>query len=312
MTDPLFAPPETFMGLPAGRPGPGCRAAILGVPFDCGTHAFRVGARQGPTAVRRQSGLLRRFHPSLADVDILSLLGAVDCGNVALTPGRICDALPRIEAAAGAILEAGAVPVGIGGDGSVSLALMRAAGRRYPGLVALHIDSHTDAYPYEPDDRYNAATQFTNAAEEGWVDASRSWHVGVRGFTYCGGVLDHAAHLGFRVVTAETLLRRGFAQTMAEFRSVVGDRPVYLCWDMDVFDPSVAPGVCTPTWGGLTAREGIELLRSLSGLNIVAMDFNTVSPPQDVNDMAAHLCAHMIMEALILLARQHNLIPDMT
>lgn len=311
MTDPLFTPPETFMGLPAGSPSPGCRAAILGVPFDCGTHAFRVGARQGPTAVRRQSGLIRRFHPSLADVDVLSLLDAVDCGNVALTPGRIDDALPRIEAAAGAILDAGAVPVGIGGDGSVSLALMRAAGRRHPGLVALHIDSHTDAYPYEPDDRYNAATQFTNAAEEGWVDASRSWHVGVRGFTYCSGVLDHAAHLGFRVVTAETLLRRGFAQTMAEFRSTVGERPVYLCWDMDVFDPSVAPGVCTPTWGGLTAREGIELIRSLSGLNIVAMDFNTVSPPQDVNDMAAHLCAHMIMEGMLLLARRHDLIPGM-
>ena len=299
------------MGLPAGDPSPGCRAAILGVPFDCGTHAFRVGARQGPTAVRRQSGLIRRFHPSLADVDVLSLLGAVDCGNVALTPGRIDDALPRIEGAAGAILDAGAVPVGIGGDGSVSLALMRAAGCRHPGLVALHIDSHTDAYPYEPDDRYNAATQFTNAAEEGWVDASRSWHVGVRGFTYCSGVLNHAAHLGFRVVTAETLLRRGFAQTMAEFRSTVGERPVYLCWDMDVFDPSVAPGVCTPTWGGLTAREGIELIRSLSGLNIVAMDFNTVSPPQDVNDMAAHLCAHMIMEGMLLLARRHDLIPDM-
>lgn len=299
------------MGLPAGDPGPGCRAAILGVPFDCGTHAFRVGARQGPTAVRRQSGLIRRFHPSLADVDVLSLLGAVDCGNVALTPGRIDDALPRIEGAAGAILDAGAAPVGIGGDGSVSLALMRAAGRRHPGLVALHIDSHTDAYPYEPDDRYNAATQFTNAAEEGWVDASRSWHVGVRGFTYCSGVLNHAAHLGFRVVTAETLLRRGFVQTMAEFRSTVGERPVYLCWDMDVFDPSVAPGVCTPTWGGLTAREGIELIRSLSGLNIVAMDFNTVSPPQDVNDMAAHLCAHMIMEGMLLLARRHDLIPDM-
>lgn len=311
MTNPLFTSPGTFMGLPAGSPGPGCRAAILGVPFDCGTHAFRVGARQGPAAVRRQSGLIRRFHPSLADVDVLSLLGAVDCGDVALTPGRIDEALPRIEAAADAILASGAVPVGIGGDGSVSLALMRAAGRRYPGLVALHIDSHTDAYPYEPGDRYNAATQFTNAAEEGWVDATLSWHVGVRGFTYCSGVLDHAAHLGFRVVTSETLLRRGFAQTMAEFRSAVGDRPVYLCWDMDVFDPSVAPGVCTPTWGGLTAREGIELLRSLSGLNIVAMDFNTVSPPQDVNDMAAHLCAHMIMEGMLLLARRYDLIPDM-
>ena len=126
----LFHQPMTFMGLPAGRPGPGCRAAILGAPFDCGTHPFRVGARQGPAHVRQQSGLIRRYHPALADADVLTLLGAVDCGDAILTPGRIEDALPRIEAAATSILETGAVPIGIGGDGSVSLALMRAAARR--------------------------------------------------------------------------------------------------------------------------------------------------------------------------------------
>ncbi len=299
----MFEPPETFMGVPPGLPGPGCRAAILGVPFDCGTHPFHIGARQGPTEVRRQSRLIRRYHPSLADRDILSEMGVVDCGNVVLTPGRIDDAMPRIEAAADAVLASGAIPIGIGGDGSVSLPLMRAAGRHHPGLVALHIDSHTDAYAFTEDNRYNAATQFTNAALEGAVDAGRSWHVGVRGFTYCSGVIEHTEGLGFRVVTAEDLLARGIAQTMAEFRDQAAGRPVYLCWDMDVFDPSVAPGVCTPTWGGLSAREGIALMRSLEGLEIVAADFNTVSPPHDVNGMAAHLCAHMMMECLVLLAR---------
>ncbi len=309
MTDPLFHPPETFMGLPSGLPGAGCRVAVLGVPFDCGTTPFHIGARDGPTSVRRQSRFIRRFHPTLADVDVLSLLGAVDCGNVALTPGRIDDAMPRIEAAAGVILDGGAIPLGIGGDGSVSLPLMRAAGRRHKGMVALHVDSHTDAYPYSPDNRFNAATQFTNAAEEGLVDTHSSWHVGVRGFTYCSGVLPYAHGLGFRVVSAEDLLARGFAQTMAEFRDAAAGRPVYLCWDMDVFDPSVAPGVCSPTWGGLSAREGIALLRTLTGLNIVAVDFNTVSPPQDHGHMAAHLCAHMIMETMVLLARQLGLVP---
>src|SRR4051794_13387818 len=251
---PLFQPPETFMGLPAGLPGPGCKVAILGVPFDCGTHPFHIGSRDGPTAVRRQSRLIRRYHPLLADVDVLSLMHVVDCGNIALTPGRMEAALPLIEAAAGAVLDAGAVPLGIGGDGSVSLPLMRAAANRHPGLVALHIDSHTDAYPYAPEDRFNAATQFTNAAEEGLLAPGLSWHLGVRGFTYCGGVYAHAAELGFRVVTIDDLMRRGFAQSIAEFRDSAAGRPVYLCWDMDVFDPAVAPGVCTPTWGGLSAR----------------------------------------------------------
>src|SRR5258708_9583900 len=122
-----FIGPETFMGLPAGLPRAGCKAAILGVPFDCGTHPFRVGARQGPLEVRRQSRLIRRYHPSLADVDVLSLLGAVDAGDVALVAGRIDDAFLKIEAAAEKLLDLGAVPVGIGGDGSVSLPLIRAA-----------------------------------------------------------------------------------------------------------------------------------------------------------------------------------------
>jgi agmatinase len=302
-----FTPPETFLGLPHGLPPDGCRAAILGAPFDCGTHLFRVGARQGPLEVRRQSRLMRRFHPSIADYDVLERLGAVDCGDVVCTPGRIEDAFARIEAAAGKVLDAGAVPVAIGGDGSVSLPLMRAAGRRHKGLVALHIDSHTDAYPVNADYPFDAGTQFTHAATEGCVDAASSWQVGMRGFTYRQGVHAYTRDLGYRVVTIEDLLRRGFAQSMAEFRDQVAGRPVYLCWDMDVFDPSSAPGVCTPSWGGLSAREGIELIRTLTDLDIVAIDFNTVSPPHDVMGMAAHLCAHMVMEAMLLLCRRFGL-----
>lgn len=305
----LFSPPVTFLGVPSGPPQASTRAAILGVPFDCGIHPFRIGSREGPAFVRAQSPLIRRHHPSLADFDILGALGVVDCGDVAgITPGKLREAHPKIEAAAGAILDAGAVPIGIGGDGSVSLPLMRAAAKRYPGLVALHVDSHTDAYPYNPDDPYDASNQFTHAAEEALVDASSTWHVGIRGFTGVPGVLTNADRLGFRVLTTEDLIRRGTAQAMAEFREVVADRPLYLCWDMDVFDPSVAPGVATPAWGGLTAREGIQLMRSLSGLNFVAADFNTVSPNHDVQNMAASLCAHMIMEFMVLLAGRFGML----
>jgi agmatinase len=70
---------------------------------------------------------------------------------------------------------------------------------------------------------------------------------------------------------------------------------------MDIFDPSVAPGVCTPAWGGLSAREGIELMRALRGPRYVGMDVNTVSPPHDVAEAAAQLCGHMILEAISLL-----------
>jgi agmatinase len=306
--DALFRKPRTFMGAPYGRPGAGNRAAFIGLPFDCGVHPFRVGCRQGPHAVREMSALMRRYNPTYADFDPVTALGLVDCGDVELTPGRILDAYARMEAGVSAIVEAGAIPITVGGDGSVSVPVLRAVAKRHPGLAVLHIDSHTDTYPYDdPDDRYNAATQLTHAVEEGLVDPHRSWHIGIRGTTFAQGVVQRARSLGYGVVSVDDLVRRGFAQTIAEFREGVARRPVYICFDMDVFDPSCAPGVATPTWGGLSAREGIDLIRTLTDLDIVAVDINTVSPAQDVNNMAAHLCAHVAYEFLVLLCRNLGL-----
>jgi agmatinase len=302
----LFTLPPTFMGAPYGRPGPGNRAAVLGIPFDCGTN-MRIGARGGPDAVRQISGLMRRFNPTHADFDPVTALGLVDCGNVILTPSKIVDAFERTEQAVDRIVEAGAVPITIGGDGSVTVPVARAVGKKHKNMVALHIDSHTDSYPYQESEKYNSATQFTHIAEEGLVDPEFSWHVGIRSTTYAKGVVPRAQGLGYKVVSLDDLVRGGFAQRMAEFRDGAKNRPVYLCFDMDVFDPSCAPGVCTPSWGGLSAREGIDLLRCLTDLNIVAVDVNTVSPPQDVNNMAAHLCAHVIYETMVLLCRQMGL-----
>src|SRR5581483_3755510 len=123
--DDLFTLPLTFMCVPYGRPGPNTRAAVLGLPFDCGIHPFRVGARSGPASVRLQSPLIRRFNPTHADFDPLAALGVVDCGNVKLTPGRILDAFERIEQATARVMETGAVPVTIGGDGSITVPVMR-------------------------------------------------------------------------------------------------------------------------------------------------------------------------------------------
>lgn len=304
--DELFTLPPTFMNAPYGRPGPGNRAAVLGIPFDCGT-SMRIGSRGGPDSVRQQSTLVRRFHPLQADFDPVAALGLVDCGNVRLTPGKIVDAFERTEQAVDRIVEAGAVPITIGGDGSVTVPVARAVAKKHGRMAALHFDSHTDSYPYNEEEKYNSATQFTHVAEEGLVEPEFSWHVGIRGTTYTQGVKSRSEGIGYKIVSLDELLRGGFAQRMAEFRDQVKKRAVYLCFDMDVFDPSCAPGVCSPTWGGLSAREGIDLLRCLTDLNIVAIDVNTVSPPQDLNGMAAHLCAHVIYETLVLLCRQMGL-----
>ena len=299
----LYSGPQTFMGVPSSTDATQAKAAILGCPFDCGTHAFWIGSRQGPASIREQSRLIRRYQSELADSDILSEMSVIDAGDVVLTPSRMEESFAAIEEAAFRLASAGAAPVGFGGDGSVSLPLVRAAGRVHPGLAVLHIDSHTDAYPVDPVHRYDAATQFTHAAQEQKVLATASWHVGLRGTTTRPGVYAYTGELGYNIMTMRDFQSMGAAEAMKRIRETLEGRPVYLSWDMDVFDPSCAPGVCTPAWGGFSAREGLEVIRSLEGLNIVGADVNTVSPPHDINGMTAFLAAAVTHEILMLIWR---------
>ena len=128
----------------------------------------------------------------------------------------------------------------------------------------------------------------------------------MRGSTMVPGVHKHGVALGYNVVTMDELLARGIDVVFSEIRRAIGDRAVYLSYDMDFFDPSVAPGVCTPTWGGATAREGLAVLEACAGLNIVGVNINTISPPHDVGGMSALLAATVTLNTLHLIACQHQ------
>lgn len=280
-----------FMGVPPCRRSDEApaRACIVGIPFDCGTHPFRVGAREGPDAIRRQSQLLRPFEvdPDGRVVNPTDALRLIDVGNVACHPGDIARSYPLIEQALDAIFSMGAMPISLGGDGAVTLPQLRAAARHHPGLAVLHIDAHTDTYRL---DGYNTATTFTRAAEEQLIDVAHSVHLGTRGTTFTDGVIDFGRTVGYQIVPGSAFDREP-QDWVARIKAHIGRRPVYLCFDMDIFDPSCAPGVCTPEWGGLMPKEGLALLRAFSGLDFVAFDINTVSPPQDVGDATAFLAA---------------------
>lgn len=300
MHDSPFASPVTFMGVPH-RSAPGdARAVVLGLPFDCGAHPHRIGSRLGPAAIRKQSLLIRRYDAETG-IDPLESLRVIDLGDARVQPGAVDVSYRGIEAALDAALANGAVPLTMGGDGAIALPEMRALHRRYPALAAVHLDAHTDAYPV---DGYNTATAFARAADEGIVDARRSFHIGVRSSLLVPRVYEYGRQLGYTIISTEELLLRGIGEVFAQVEKVIEDRPVYLCFDMDVFDPSVAPGVCTPAWDGLSTREGLAALRACGSLDIVGMDVNTISPPHDPADMSAFLAAHVMFEFLVMLARR--------
>lgn len=307
--DELFKCPFTFMGVPYSHDLSRSKAAILGIPFDCGMHPSRIGARQGPNAIREQSSLVRPYQPPHADFNPLTRLNVVDCGNVRVIPSVIEESFARIEEAVGRIAGAGAIPVTMGGDGAVTLPQLRAMHRKYPDLVVLHIDAHTDTYPGEGNvrQRYNTATTFTRAAEEGVVDAKNSIHVGPRGTINSQYMFEHTREQGYELIDGNELYKRGYDDVIAHVHRRLAGRPVYLCFDMDFFDPSCAPGVCTPTWGGASAREGLTLLQRLAGLDFVAFDVNTVSPPHDVGGMTAFLAGTVMIECLALSCRRNEM-----
>jgi agmatinase len=271
---------------------------ILGLPFDCGTHPTRVGARLGPFSIRGQSQLLRPWDGD-SGINPVEALGLVDLGDAAVTPGEVEAAMGIIEAAMDIALSRGALPVTLGGDGAIALPQMRALAKRHPDLCVLHLDAHTDAYPL---DGLSNATPFARAFEEGLVDPRRSFHIGTRRCHMMPGVYDYGRQLGYGIVGMDQLMSDGIEATLAGVRDRIGRRPVYLCFDMDFFDPSVAPGVCTPAWGGATARDGFAVLRALTGLNIVSIDINTISPPHDVGGMSAFLAATLAFELLVMAA----------
>jgi agmatinase len=302
-TDTLFLPAGTFMGVPPAtsvRPG---QAVVLGIPFDCGTHPTRIGSRQGPRSIREHSSLVRPVYPDLGERNILEALDVVDLGDVALVPSQVEPSFRAIEAALDRVLAQGGHPVTFGGDGAVSLPQLRAVHRHYPELVVLHIDAHTDAYEGEG---YNTSTTFTRAVEEGLIDTARSFHVGARGTLMAPGAYAHTRGLGYNLILGSEVRARGIADVAAEIARTVGRRPVYLCFDMDYIDPSAAPGVATPTWGGPDAAGAFDLLHALAGLNIVTVDINTVSPPHDVAGMTATLAGHVAVIAMNLIYLGRN------
>lgn len=296
----LFRRTRSFFGVESRHDPAGAKAAVLGLPFDCGTNQVRIGARHGPEAIRQQSLALDRRVFGFSERDAIAELGLIDCGDAVVTSGRVEVSFTAMERATAHILAAGAVPVTFGGDGAVTLPQLRAMRARYPDLAVLHFDAHTDAYPIVGE-RHTTATTFTCAAEEGLIDTRASFHIGCRGPVSLSGLAEFSAELGYRIVDMEALAADGLAQ-MAAIKQELAMRPVYLCWDMDFFDASCAPGVCEPTWGGPTAYQGLALLRSLTGLNLVGVDINTVCPPLDPAHMTAHLAATVALNCLHMIA----------
>jgi len=299
---PRYTGVRTFARLPhVPLPAEGVDAAVIGIPFDTAT-SFRSGARFGPEAIRSASTLLRPYHPAL-QVEVFGVLSAVDGGDLEITPGNAVRTAEQIDAGLRPLLAAGIVPLVLGGDHSIVLGELRAHAAVHGPLPLVLLDAHADTWDQYYGERYFHGTPFRRAVEEGLLIPERSLLAGMRGPLYGQADLEVPRELGFEVIPCEQLRALGPQRYGELVRARIGRGPAYLSFDVDVLDPTCAPGTGTPEVAGLDAREALALLRALAGISFCGFDVVEVCPPYDSpGQLTALHAAAVAYELLALLA----------
>lgn len=294
---PRFAGHATMFRLPTQATAEGLDVALLGVPLDIGT-SNRTGSRYGPRQIRAESVLVRPYGMATRAAPFDSFQVA-DIGDVPINAFSLEKSIDIIEQFYDEVLATGAKTVSMGGDHTITLPILRAQHKVHGPVALVHVDAHADVNDHMFGEAVTHGTIFRRALEEGLVDPNKMVQIGLRATGYAADDFDWAREQGVQVVTAEECWYQSLAPLMAEVRERIGpETPVYLTFDIDGLDPSVAPGTGTPEPGGLTTPQGLEIIRGVWGLNVIGADLVEVSPPYDTTGNTSLLAANLIFEML--------------
>ncbi|MEX0334169.1 agmatinase [Vibrio tubiashii] len=262
---------------------------VLGVPLDMATSG-RPGARMGPDAIRRASvNLAWEGNKFPWDFNVFDRAKVIDAGDLVFDCGDAEDFTYRLEAATSEILKSGKTMLALGGDHFITLPILRAYAKHHGEMALIHFDAHTDTY--DNGSAYDHGTMFYHAPNEGLISAKHSVQIGIR------TEYDQNDH-GFNVINAMEANDLSAEAIVARIRDIIGDKPVYVTFDIDCLDPAFAPGTGTPVCGGLNSDKVLKILRGLAGVNIVGMDVVEVSPPYDHSDLTALAGATVALELM--------------
>jgi len=291
--EPAYAGITSFMRRKYTKDLTGVDVAVTGIPLDTAT-TNRPGARFGPRAIRSASSIMAWERPYGMEFDPFDKLAVADVGDCLFDFGQPEKVPDQIEAHAWNILNAGPALLTLGGDHFVAYPLLKAHARKFGApLSLLHFDAHSDTWEDE-NDRIDHGTMFYWAAKYGIVDPARSVQIGLR--------TTSPDTMGFNVLDAPWVHEHGIDAVIKSTRDYLGDRPVYVTFDIDCLDPSFAPGTGTPVCGGLTSHQAMSILRGLKGINVIGMDVVEVAPSYDVGEITALAASHLAMEMLYLYA----------
>jgi agmatinase len=275
----------------------GVDMAIVGAPMD-DLVSDRPGARFGPRAIRAASC---PPGPQLeTGVDAMAELRMVDYGDAPVLPGDAARTHAAIERTVGEVVEAGAVPVVLGGDHSIAEPDIRACARQHGPLGLVHFDTHTDTGTDVFGVEVSHGTPMYRLVEQGWVDPKRYVQIGLRG--YWPGPKEFAwqAEHGITSFFMRDVRELGIAAVVERTVEVVAEGPVFASVDVDVLDPAFAPGTGTPEPGGMTSGELLWACRTVAEqLELVGADVVEVIPTAPGSADITALVADRIVRELL-------------
>lgn len=272
------------------------QVALYGVPMDLAV-TNRNGSRFGPRALRG----IERIGP-YNDALHTAPVHEMAVGDVGDVPFRsrfdLHQSHADIEAFVAGLKASNVIPVGVGGDHSISFPILKVLGAERP-VGMIHIDAHCDTGgPYEGE-KFHHGGPFRNAVLAGVLDPERTIQIGIRGAA--AYIWEFSTLSGMTVIEAKDITDLGIPAIIEKARQVVGDGPTYLSFDIDSLDPAYAPGTGTPEVGGLTTREAMALIRGMKGVNLVGADVVEVAPAYDPSTNTAQNGAQMLFEILSLM-----------
>ena len=274
---------------------------LIGVPWDAGT-TNRPGPRHGPRQMRDLSTMIRAMNGATR-IKPFELANFADLGDAPVNPADIQDCMKRITEFYEKVKSNGIIPMTVGGDHLTSLPVLRALASSAP-VGMIHFDAHTDLFEsYFDGYKYTHGTPFRRAIEEGLLDPKRVIQIGIRGSMYDGADIEWGRHQGVTIIQIEELFERGIKDVMQQARDIVGNNETYCSYDIDFIDPTFAPGTGTPEVGGPNSFQALQIVRELSGVNLIGMDLVEVSPPFDQSGATSWLGISIVFEMLCILAQ---------
>ena len=288
----------------------GADAAVLGAPYD-GAVSNRPGTRYGPRALRRASAwlaYLSGYKGGLTNVRTgrqvdFGALDLVDCGDVPVFPMDRETTADSIAAHVATVADQGVMPVLLGGDHYCTFPAFRgfAEGSGHDTVGLVQIDAHTDTVAESAvfGEHFHGSSTHHIAASP-YTDYEHVSQVGIRGYE-SPDFFEFADDAGLSLFSIRDVEERGITEVVeaAIENAAAGADAVYVTFDIDSVEPSVAPGTGTPEPGGLSASQARSVMETLGTHDAVAAaDLMEIAPGLDPADNTARLGAYLLTTLL--------------